>query len=85
MEQIKQMNDLAKAQIAAWYSAPAEALERDLRTLRLYEPLTLDERNTLIEVGESMLAAKKTITPEKPKRGRPQGSKTRKEASGNGE
>ena len=79
------MNDLARAQIEAWYSSPAEALERDLRTLKLYEPLTTEQRATLIAVGEAMLAAKRTITPEKPKRGRPQGSKAKKEAPGNGE
>lgn len=82
---MEQMNIVVRKQIEQWYSLPAELLERDLNTLKLYEPLTLEERAMLISVGESLLAAKKTITPEKPKRGRPQGSKTKKEASGNGE
>ena len=74
------MNDLAKRQIEQWYSAPAEALTRDLNTLKLFDHFTQDEINELIDVGESLLAAKNTIEPPKPKRGRPQGSKTRKEA-----
>lgn len=77
------MKEQATRQIAVWYSAPAEALDRDLNTLKLFEPLTQDERDELIAVGEAMLAAKRTITPEKPKRGRPMGSK--KKEGGNGE
>lgn len=78
------MKDQATRQIAVWYSAPAEALERDLNTLKLFEPLTQDERDELISIGEAMLAAKLTIEPPKPKRGRPVGSKAKKEG-GNGE
>lgn len=70
------MKEQAKRQIAVWYSAPVEALERDLNTLKLFEPLTQDERDELIAIGEAMLAAKRTITPPKSKRGRPIGAKT---------
>lgn len=77
------MKENAKKTIEIWYSIPAELLERDLNTLMLFEPMTQDERDELIEVGRAMLAAKTAIEPPKPKRGRPAGSKNRKEPNGN--
>jgi len=78
------MKENARKTIEIWYSLPAELLARDLNTLRLFEPMTQDERNELIDVGEAMLAAKQVDNPPKKKRGRPAGS-GKKEASGNGE
>lgn len=82
------MKENARKTIEIWYSLPAELLERDLATLRLFEPMTQEERDELIAVGEALLTAKNTITPPTKKPGRPRGSKTKKyekEASGNGE
>ena len=80
------MKDIARKQIEGWYSAPAEQLERDLNTLRLFEPLEKDERDALIAIGDALLAAKNAIEPPKAKVGRPRGSKTRKvEVSGSAE
>ena len=78
------MKENARKTIEVWYSLPAELLDRDINTLMLFEPLTQDERDELIAVGEAMLAAKMAIAPPKKKRGRPAGS-GKKEASGNGE
>lgn len=75
------MKDIARKQIEEWYSAPAEQLERDLNTLRLFEPLEKDELDALITIGDALLDAKNAIEPPKAKVGRPKGSKTRKEAT----
>lgn len=78
------MKENVKKTIEIWYSLPAELLDRDLNTLKLFEPLTQDERDELIAVGEALLVAKMAITPPKKKRGRPAGSGKKEASDGQG-
>ncbi len=77
------MKEPAEKMFRAWLFASLEEIQQMLDAIATVQELETDDMKELRHIGAVMIDEKKRQA--QPKVGRPRGSKTRKEASGNGE